>query len=690
VVRHPQLLGQTLPCPKCQGQIVVPLAPPIGNESRQLGGVNDPNSAANTPIGSPDVTKRTGPSIVNSAAITKAGDPDWDELLASKNFSTPADYDHDSAQRFRPLGELGALQTESQPTSAPLVPVSSRTPIHNQSWQSENAAKRRQILMLTTIAATGSLLAIVCFVAFMRWMGASSDRNLVAIENQSDPSKAAQAGTVEPTRTDTTLPDNTKSEPPVETEGQSDTSGIEKPSEGDTFPTMPASVDKEKSPTQIEPAPQQPSPAAQPAVAESPVADAENVDPLPDFFTKGVLGDILNKSKRADAGFGSGEALDELDVQNATIDIGPVYHPPAKTIPNWDERSKLPISSFKIKDTSLLRCIDWFGRTTGIGVTVDWQSCRVAGIDVTKKVQIEATEKTVAELFASVIESHGLEWRLDTQGLPIVSAPRAAMEDKLPRDWSMAGIFPDGFEQEGCKTLLQLWGYEDICGFSDGRLLWNERATPVHKANVLASLLELARLRNSGQPRPVLGTSPANAIFSPNLWHSVLDRLNTKVGKSVVIPEPRPIPDLMMLAAAESGLNVYLDWQNVWNHGLVPNESAVLFMPGRTPMQIANRFLTNYSLEMIPVSEDSIWITTGDVRRKLIRVVPIQLAKDLKLDDLKQALLLLAPLGPDDRTRYRIVKLPGTEDLFFARLCTPKADQINDPDLELSFGWTKK
>ncbi len=38
-------------------------------------------------------------------------------------------------------------------------------------------------------------------------------------------------------------------------------------------------------------------------------------------------------------------------------------------------------------------------------------------------------------------------------------------------------------------------------------------------------------------------------------------KLNTKVGKSAVIPEPRPIPDLLMITAAETKLDLIIDWQ---------------------------------------------------------------------------------------------------------------------------------
>jgi hypothetical protein len=401
-----------------------------------------------------------------------------------------------------------------------------------------------------------------------------------------------------------------------------------------------------------------------------------------------LLGEVLGKGNSIpDAGFGKNELADELDVQNAELYIDQVFHPQAKAVPSWEEKGKLQLHSLKIKDTNFLRCIDSFGRMTGVGITVDWQSCRIAGIELTKPLQLDSQGKSVAELVAEIVENMGLEWTLDKQGLPVISASRAAMESKLPLDWSVPDLFAEGFEQQSCDALLRLWGYEDVCGFSSGRLQWNERATPIEKANVQASLNALASLRKLRDDHPWQPKNEIQAVFSPDQWYSSLAALNRQVGMSVIIPEPRPVADLLMTAAKATELNVCIDWQNAWNHGLIPNKPATSVLRGRTFPQIANRFLTDYALDLIPISEDSFWITTGDVRRKMVRVVPIRIPKDLKLEELKQSLRLIAPLGPDDRSRFKVIPIPGTTDLFWARVCSPRADQVNDPDLILSFGW---
>ena len=619
---------------------------------------------------------RVGPQIVNSGAITKVGDPDWENMLASENFTIPTDTENESTMKFRPMGDANSYSLAPiESETVPFIPLPKRetpAPIHKQPWQSDNVAKRRQILMLATIAITGSLLAIGCFVAFMKIVGGDSKPAVAKKE---------------------TLPTVTQPVPEV-FQSEIETQSVERPvttelpltkSESDP---PPPNIEIEAFPSVVRPTLE---PSSIPAKSTS-LGETEKPSEAP-LKIFNLFGDFLNQDNSiSDAGFGKNESPDELDVQNATIYVDPVFHPMPKSIPSWDERSKLQLSSFKSKkDMSIIEAFDLFGRMTGVGITVDWQSCRIAGIDLTKKLQLDVKAKSIAEVVTQIVESNGLVWTIDNLGgLPIVSAPLTAMESKLPKDWSVSDLFPQGSEQQGCDVLLRLWGYDDVCRFANGGLQWNERATPVEKANAQASLQELASQLKLNTHPLWQRKSESNGTFSPTEWHGSLAALARKVPMSVIVPERRPIPELLTTAARETNLNVFIDWPNAWAHGLIPNEPATALLGGRTFSQVANRFLTDYALELIPISEDSFWITTGDVRRKMIRVVPIRRPKDVKLEDLMQSLRLIAPLGPDDGTRFRVQPVSGADDLFWARVCTPRADQLNDPDLILSFGWPNK
>ena len=106
-------------------------------------------------------------------------------MLASENFTIPVDTENDSTLRFRPLSDsdnyaLAPIESTPIPFN-PLPTPTDPTPLHKQPWQSNSVAKRRQILTLVMIAITGSLVAIGCFVAFMKMVG--NDRKSISAGN---------------------------------------------------------------------------------------------------------------------------------------------------------------------------------------------------------------------------------------------------------------------------------------------------------------------------------------------------------------------------------------------------------------------------------------------------------------------------------------------------------------------------
>ncbi len=611
--------------------------------------------------------------------MTKVGDVDWNEVLASEDLSTRNESGSDSGLRFRSANEPDFIPIPS--TFAPITPLpalESNKPIHSQAWQSNDLAKRRQMLILATIGITGSLFAIGGFVLFLRMVGSKSQpiANGQVVAPQ-------LPGLVKPESTTEKSPDPTVGQdPPVDPSSNT----------GDS-----ASISQATPPGEtVEPAnPVQPAPETTPVSNSLPPLSPEPKSSSDVIVTSSVfdfpgIPSILGTANTSLDIATPNSDLPELNVENAAVYQAQVFHPLPKPIPNWDENSKLVQSAFRTQDKiSLIRCIDLFGRMTGIGITVDWQSCRVAGIDLAKKVDINEKDKSIAELMTQLVQANGLEWTMNGNGLPVISASKAAMEAKLPVDWSTAGLFPEGAEREACDALLRLWGYDDVCSFSDGRLTWSEQATPIEKANLVASLFELAKLQRLDSNHPWRKPTESPLVFSPSYWNHSFAGLERKISPNIIAPERRPIPDLLMTAADATKLNLVIDWQSVWNHGLTPKESSVIVLGGRTFPQTAKRFLAEFALEIVPVLDDTVWLTTREVRQSLIRIVPVRMPKNYKIDDLRQSLRILAPVV-DEQTKFRIVPIPGTEDLYFARICSPRVDQLNDPELMLSLGWHDK
>ena len=681
IVRHEQLLGQTLPCPKCKEPVVVPAKAPAPFAPTSNVGPVTPKPLSSP---APQAVSRAGAPIINSNAMTKVGDVDWKELMANEELATGLENGGETGLRFRSANEPDFIPIPS--TFAPFNPIpnsESDKPIHKQAWQSSNLAKRRQILTLTTVAITGSLFAILCFVMFIRLVGTKGkpvvnvpdiepaisivEKPAVDAKNVPDQILVPEPNLI---MIDPALSENSKPAVPVESSIETINSATP---QQPILTVPPANLANMLGPAS-------PSPAA-----DEPKNEAS--DTFGSIFGGlGGLGQILGTGNTSDDLSVYNSDVQELNIENAEESLAQVFYPPPKPIPNWNENVAFVLPTFRAKGISLLRCFDLFGRMKDIGITVDWQSCRVAGIDLAKRIDINEKDKSAAEIVEQIVLSNGLEWRLDDNGLPIVSAPRTAMQAKGRVDWSIQEIFPDGAEQEGCTALIRLWGYDNVCRFGEGQLRWTEQATQIEKANMQASLCELARLRHPKADHLWNKSASSPLIFSSSEWNNSFSPLQRQISNTVFAPEKRPIPELLMTAANETNLNLLIDWQNVSSHGLTPKASAAIVLGGRTFRQTARRFLEEYALEIVPIFDDTVWLTTREARRGLIRVVPVRMPKNYKLDDLRQSLRILAPMGSGDR-KFRVEAIPGTEDLFFARICNPRVDQLNDPDVMIGLGW---
>ncbi len=607
--------------------------------------------------------------------MTKVGDFDWNELVGNEDRLPVGESEGDSGSRFRQANEPDFIPLPSTLTPITPMPVSVSAPIDRQAWQSNAIAKRRQVLTLATVAIAGTLFAVVGFFAFIRMVGTKG----TPIGNA--PVVAPKLPELSKDPTDVPKEPEPGTSLPIAPENERDASNVV-PTESSVPPTE-SSVAPEKGLTVL-PGPQgnEPGPVKS---AANPVAKEDDEATAAAAFGSSIPEWLLGNNSPIRSIDIQDNRATELNIEEAEVNRDQQFHPQASTILSWDKNSKDPIPSFQAKEISLLRCIDVFSQMSGIGITIDWESCRIAGVDITKNIELSAANKSVAEMMEQLVRENGLIWTMAPTGLPIISASQEAMESRTKNDWPITPLFETGAAKQACEDLIKLWGYDDVCHLVEDKLHWSEQATPFEKANLHTTLCLLAKLRNqdAGQWTQV---PDEGLVFSPGHWNKSFQGFKRRIDPNIVAPEKRPIGDLLMLAAAKTKLHLVIDWPNVYSHGLSPVETAASVLRGRDFSQVTKRFLNSYALELVPIGEEIAWLTTREVRRRLLRVIPLRLPKNSKVDDLRQNLRALAPVV-DDVSKFRVIPVAGTEDLFFARICTPIVDQLNDPDIMFGLGW---
>lgn len=704
MVRQPHLLGQTLPCPRCKHPVVIPKQRPDGTPSRA------------TPT----------PSL-DSAAITKEDYGDWDEVLANIPLNPldeqlgnipwdqiPTDWDANNAS-LEPAEASEKNDFSGQGNAFIPLPSDAPLPSADREWESRDLAKKRQVLLVATLGVLSSIVAGFAFWGFLQLMqtgnkivqnpigNSEETQSEVAGDSSGDASPSSTTPATEaensknpvgPSVPDSPEPSKDPSDSTISPPPQSDNGAVAEPPSTQPNDSSPKPrdglTDFLRSP---EPG-QKPNPSAEqvpPVDQEKEMTDREKetTEKLPDIFGPAGFGPLLGPSSGlTDGGFGRTARLNELDIEKLDEPVSIFTFPDPQPIPAWTERAgSIKIGRIKATDLSLVKCIELFGRMTGIGITLDWPSMRASGLDEQTSVSFDTEDKTLDALFQSVLADKKLaiEWAPD--GLPIVRPLKERENAVVQARWKLAGIAPAGKEKEFGDLLVSMWEIESTCRVEQDELLWLEASNPLQKASLWTTLQLLSRL----QSKPDLvwpEQSPApKPLFDPADWKASLGIQTRAVANNVLLPELRSVSEIMQIAAEETQTKLLIDWQAVWQHGLVPGQMDISVMRNRTFPQIMKKFLENHSLELVVVGRDSVMLTTPEARKMRSCVVPLRIPAGMELSEFKRLLYQLAPSNPDGRTRFRVSEAPGLEGIYLARITLPQVDQLDDSELETALGW---
>jgi hypothetical protein len=617
--------------------------------------------------------------------MTKEDYGDWDEVLAN----IPQNI-HDNPESI----DWGNPLEDHSPNAAvyvePFRPeVASRPSSNDRAWQSQSVAKKRQLLLVATIGILSTVLAGLGFLAFLRSMAkpiAKEDKNKIEqkVENAAS-NKVADPPLPEPKlptmETSTTQPSATPEDPNDKTESSDSTI----PPNTDLSSTGQPNTDLPSTGLPVTPNTRSPTTDQEPA-PDSKLSQTEIDKKLSDLFGPTGFGELLSSSSTlTESGFGKKLTPQDLEIDDLSETKQLLFHPAPKVLPPWNEAIETQrLERIKFQDMSLATCMEFFSRATAVGITIDWESIRAAGLDEKMSLSCDLQKKNIKEILTELLDRQGLGIEVE-DGFPIVR-PRTLDAPPPLVTLDLSGIVPNGSEQKLAEQLVMLWELEARCDASGGKMLWKPIATNIDVAKV-RSTIEL--LTDMSTPKPD-GGKDQNAIsrhlFDPNEWKEVRSLLNRKIGSSIVIPDKRGVTELMTIAFRELDAELLIDWKSVWQHGLSPREEDVSVLRNRTLTQVTGKYLDEFALELVPIARNSLWLTTESTRRQQFIIVPVQCAAD-KLEETKRALRPLAPKTIDGQSLFKFEPVAGLSDWYLARICRPRLSQIVEPELESTFAW---
>ncbi|MFM7932515.1 MAG: hypothetical protein ACKO9Q_32755, partial [Pirellula sp.] len=363
MVRQPELVGRTVPCPKCKNAIHVVRPGEVAWNPGTVGTTQAPAGIdpKKKPV-QPQPPRRPA-STVNSEAITKADPGDWnlEELETALASQAPTTNEAGEEVFFREVGNepATARRKESEPFSIqPLDPTASAKSTTPATWQSPQAKARRQLLTLFVVGLSGCLLAGLAFIGFLNLYGKPNrdkqQANPVVEPQPVEPIKPVEQG-------DPKKPAELIAE--AESNGQvgqvapvADASGL-RPENTQAAAVEPAN----EQPLNMEPdnTKKEPSQNTQvidvmpnkPSEASDPPADQAIDEDLPPIF-KDFL-PIFDRSSQpgwSDLGKIGDKTIDqELSIENADVIFSQEYYPQPIALPGWAERAQRKLGRIRTK-----------------------------------------------------------------------------------------------------------------------------------------------------------------------------------------------------------------------------------------------------------------------------------------------------------------------------------------------------
>lgn len=711
VVRQPELVGRTVPCPKCKNAIHV-VRP--GEVAWNPGSVN-----TQEPI-KPSGPPKRQVSTVNSEAITKADPGDWDidaleSALAQQNPSLPQDQ---AAGFFRDsTSDPAVRKKESQPLAIQPLDLPDATasspPAPPSAWQSPQAKARRQLLTVFVVGLSGCILAALAFLAFLNTFG---KRNRDKLPAENPPPVVAQQGQAEklPEKAELMADAAPKIEAIEPVDAQDPMQPIAQEAPGlkvNPLGIPPENIQPENQPNVPTPDPGNPpmieqnsapnlqdnsqklkNPEKQPQETQADASQATD-DNLPSIF-KDFL-PVFDRSSQpgwSDLGKVGDKTIDqELSLENSDVVFAPEYYPQPIPLPSWSERAERKVGKIRMPPMSIPRFVHWLNRLSGHAISIDWFLFNLSDIPLDQNVDFQSDGATIGGILDAFKTKIGADVDTDPKGFVYLRPTAEKLSSKLKPDGTtelgpLAKGLPEGHDQAILKLVLDLLQI-DGCEYREGKLTWGPNSNAYQQAQVLAALASIREALAAGNG-PVAQTD-RSSVFDfnrPEAWVKLFRQSQTKLGPEEILYEERPVVDIMARAAQASRTELLMDWPSVWSHGLHPNRLALSLLRGRSFLEVSNRFLEDHSLELVPLDGKTWMLTTEDQRRSMIRLVAVRTDRGVSLEDMRVSIRGVVPRGRDGKSMFSASPVPGADGVALLRICPPSSNQLADDELLRALG----
>jgi hypothetical protein len=379
----------------------------------------------------------------------------------------------------------------------------------------------------------------------------------------------------------------------------------------------------------------------------------------------------------------------DIALENREVLFREEYYPDPIPVTDWAERSQRKLASVKTQPMPLLRCILWFSKVSNTGISADWLELRLAGVDLEEPIAIEGQNASIGELLDQICQPRGLEVQIDDAGFPRVRPTQDRLIALVAADGILntdkwTNEIPAQDRDNWVPLVIRMLDLTQ-CRYAQGRVEWTEEASMYDRARLVAAL---QGLKHAAANPPVEVKVPNDAFDfgRPESWWRVRENAQAKMPMDRIVYEERPVIELLSMACEQSGMQLVIDWPAAWSHGLHPSRMSLSILRGRTLEEIANRYLEDYALDLVPLDSTTVLLTTDRVRRSIEQVIPIRLDRGMNMDDIKGAIRFLVPRGIDQRSRFRSETVPGNDQLALLRICLPALIHLRDSDLQRAFG----